>query len=293
MTESRAAHGGPLVVVVGSANIDVVIELESPPHPGETVLGAGVSEHPGGKGANQAIAAAQLASTAFVGAVGDDTTGAAILHELADKGVSVDFVRRVPEPSGRAFIMLTPDGENRIVVIPGANRELTSMHVLDALSAADPAVVIAQQEIAADAVATAAHWAVATGRRFMLNASPLGPIAPRVLAAADPLVVNADEARQLMNATGELDGEQLAARLLTLSKSVIVTAGARGAFIASEAGVDHVPAESVAVVDTTGAGDCFAGTVAGALANGSALRDAAVRGVRAAARLVALKREDR
>lgn len=313
-----------LVAVVGSANLDIVIELPAAPQPGETVLGTGYSEHGGGKGENQAIAAARLAATAFIGAVGTDAAGEKLLRNMKSYGVEVEHVLRSDLPSGRAFITLTPDAENSIVVIPGASTSLSPEQVEAALDATGPAVVICQQEISAEAVTAAADWSTRNGRRFLLNASPVRPVADRVLSAADPLIVNADEARNILASRGEaaatpaksngaasLDADSraavdtgaagddpehdLARDLLAISASVIVTAGSRGAYVASrdEPTVEHVAATPVRAVDTTGAGDEFAGTVAAALALGESLGAAAKRGSEASARLVALTRESR
>lgn len=291
---SAADSANALVAVVGSVNLDIVILTDSVPHPGQTVLGSGVSEHGGGKGGNQAIAAARLAPTVFVGAVGNDGAGDALVEHLTSNGVGVQHVLRNGSVSGRAYITLTPDAENSIVVVPGANSTVTASAVTAALDASRPRVVIAQQEIPAEAVRAAAAWTEANSGRFLLNASPVGEIARSVLGVADPIIVNADEARDILgeSATQAVDAEaQLAEQLLQISRSAIVTAGKRGAYIATPGeGVQHVAAEVVTAVDTTGAGDEFAGTVAAALARGESLREAAVRAAAASGRLVQLAR---
>jgi ribokinase len=304
-----------LVAVVGSANLDIVIELDSPPVPGQTVLGSGYSEHGGGKGENQAIAAARLVPTAFVGAVGQDGAGELLIENMRSHGVRVHRVVHSEKPSGRAFITLTPDAENSIAVIAGASTTLTSRQVEEALDALQPKVVVLQQEIHPDAVAQASDWAIRNGARFLLNASPVRSVDSSVLEVADPLIVNADEARDILAeqrgvAGAGLDGEaveladttagqdpeqDLARQLLRVSRSVIVTAGKRGAYLTSgENGtVEHVAARIVEAVDTTGAGDEFAGTVAASLALGESLREAAERGSAASARIVQLSRAAR
>ncbi|MCU1441676.1 MAG: pfkB family kinase [Rhodoglobus sp.] len=296
-TASATAHVDPLVAVVGSVNLDIVLLTDSVPHPGETVLGSGVSEHGGGKGGNQALAAARLAPTVFIGAVGADAVGDSLLENLTANGVGVSKVRRDRAVSGRAYITLTPDAENSIVVVPGANSSLTASGTTAALESCQPRVVIAQQEIPAEAVEAAAAWCEANARRFLLNASPVGAIDRSVLAASDPIIVNADEARDILgnSATQAVDAEaELAEQLLKIARSAIVTAGKRGAYIASrDGGVEHVAAEVVTAVDTTGAGDEFAGTVAASLALGESLREAAVRATAASGRLVQLARADR
>lgn len=292
------------VAVVGSANLDIVIELDASPEPGQTVLGTGYSEHGGGKGQNQAIAAARLASTAFIGAVGTDAAGDLLALNMRSSGVNTTWLSRSDLPSGRAFITLTPDAENSIAVIPGASTTLTAAQVTDSLDQAQPAVVVTQQEISPEAVEAAADWARANGRRFVINPSPVRPVGELVLQAADPLIVNADEARDILAGSGQMaavvenaggDPEpRLAEALLNLSPSVIVTAGRRGAYLCQRgAAVEHVAAETVKAQDTTGAGDEFAGTVAGCLALGHTLREAAELASAASAALVQLRRGQR
>ncbi len=304
VSDAPAASEPVHVAVVGSANLDIVIELDASPEPGQTVLGTGYSEHGGGKGENQAIAAAKLTSTAFIGAVGTDAAGDLLAENMRSYGVDTRWIRRSELPSGRAFITLTPDAENSIAVIPGASTTLTADQVTRALEEAQPAVVVTQQEISSEAVAAAADWARANGRRFVINASPVRPVGADVLSGADPLIVNADEARDILAGTGQAEGadevadgdpeHRLAELLLALSPSVIVTAGRRGAYLCARGGaVEHVPAEAVRARDTTGAGDEFAGTVAGCLALGQTLRQAAERASAASAALVQLPRDQR
>lgn len=316
VTSSPAVASEPvLVVVVGSLNLDIVIELDAAPQTGQTVLGTGYSEHGGGKGGNQAIAAARMARTAIIGALGEDAAGDLLEDNLRSRGIGTRHVRRTALPSGRAFITLTPDAENSIAVIPGANSTISAEQVTAALEETNPRVVIVQQEISVTAVEAAAAWATRNDRRLVLNASPARAVSRAVLAAADPLVVNASEARDILagfhGAAPDADPRDLAERLIEFSQSVIVTAGARGAFVATRsaadgrargsggaggapgAHVDHITAEAVRAVDTTGAGDEFAGTVAAALAVGESLRTAAHRANAASARLVQHNRADR
>jgi len=297
LPSASPADSGILVAVVGSVNLDIVILTNEAPQPGQTVLGSDVSEHGGGKGGNQAVAAARLVSTTLIGAVGQDAAGDSLLENLSANGVDVAFVERGRSLSGRAYITLTPDAENSIIVVPGANRVLTAESVTAALDEARPAVVVAQQEIPAIAVEAAAAWTVANSRRFLLNASPVGAIARSVLAEADPVIVNADEARDIIGdavVDAMTPEAALAEHLLRFSRSAIVTAGKRGAYIASVGSdVAHVPANVVRAVDTTGAGDEFAGTVAAALALGESLREAATLATAASGRLVQLPRCDR
>ncbi|MPY77251.1 MAG: ribokinase [Actinophytocola sp.] len=270
------------LIVVGSANVDRVVRVERRPAPGETVLGGDTALFPGGKGANTAVAAArQGVRTGFVGAVGDDDGGALLLASLAEAGVDTSTVRRVDGPSGTAHITVTPDGENAIVVSPGANARVSVADVRragDVVSAAS--VLFAVLEVPLETVCYAVAHASAHGVRVVLNASPVAELPAETLAALDPLIVNKHEAAVLLGGTGdELSGEELAAGLRDRGlRSVVVTLGAAGAIIADADAVVAVPAPELGdgrVVDTTGAGDAFAGALAAKLATGAPLPDAA------------------
>ena len=279
------------VVVVGSLNLDCVLRVERPPNPGETVLGRQYTERLGGKGRNQAVAAAAVVSTAFVGAVGGDDAGRRLAADLADHGVDTTHLQISDAPTGRAVISVTDDAENRIVVILGANTTVGAREVETALDALEPAVVLTQLEVPMEAVDAAARWSRRNGRRFILNPSPSTQVEPEVLNIADPLVVNRNEGRSVVG-DGGLDPEgldnpkHLARDLLQYSRSALLTVGPEGAWAAEQGRVEHVPALPVVAVDTTGAGDAFAGTVAGFLAAGANIVDAAKAGVDAAAVVV-------
>ncbi len=280
------------VAVVGSANLDIVIQSPRRPAGGETVLGSSLVETPGGKGANQAFAAARVAGTAFIGQVGADSAGEQLLAVLAGAGIDVAHVRVVGTPSGRAYVTLTPDGENSIIVLPLANAELGTQHVVTALDAVQPAVVLTQLEIPGHVVAATARWCARHGARFVLNPSPVGPVAEDVLAVADPLIVNQGEAQAILGTESD-DCDDLALRLLGRARSVIVTAGPDGAVVAENGGTERIAGARVPVVDTTGAGDTFAGTLAAHLAAGGALAAAARLANVEAARVIQLDRADR
>ncbi len=256
------------VVVLGSLNIDLVTRVERHPRPGETLLGEGLRSLAGGKGANQAVAAAAAgAQVAMVGAVGDDAGGAAYLDRLRARGIDTSGVRVVPgEPSGHALIAVDDAGENSIIVIPGANAHVPADPALVAgLGLGD--VLLMQLEVPLPSVVAAARAARAAGARVVINTAPYAALPADVVALADPLVANEHEARLLADAGA-------------VPTSLLVTFGAAGAAWdgVSAPGV-AVPAEDV--LDTTGAGDAFCGALAAALAAGSD-RDAALAAALAA-----------
>ncbi|PFG39607.1 ribokinase [Georgenia soli] len=294
----------PQVVVVGSANADLVLDIDHRPAPGETIIGSDVVTTPGGKGANQAVAAGKMGgSVAFVGCVGDDDHGALLRDSLASAGVDLTQLRTVEAPTGTATIMVTPDGENSIIVSPGANRHVTPAVLEEARSSwATAPVVVLQLEIPLESVELVATQAAG---RVVLNAAPAAPLPARVLAAADPLVVNESEAAFLLqDAGGESrpgqppggqngerdDAARTAQALLGLGpRSVVLTLGSAGAVVAEAqeddggADVAHVPAVRVEAVDTTGAGDSFVGALAVELAAGAGLAQAVGLATRVAA----------
>lgn len=271
----------PEVVVVGSANADLVVQVPRRPGGGETLLGGDLQLLPGGKGANQAAAAGRCgADVAFVGCIGSDANGGFLRAQLAAAGVATSSLVEGTRPSGTAIIFLTPDGENSIVVSPGANHELDIERVersADVWAAAR--VVVLSLEIPHETAFHVATRAAAAGTRVILNAAPSSRLDPAVLAVCDPLIVNEHEALEALGVgANDPDAEdylRLAERLREAgARSVVVTLGADGAVIADADGLSSVPAYAVQAIDTTGAGDAFVGAVAGELAAGSALLDA-------------------
>jgi len=282
------------VLVVGSVNADLVVTVARRPGAGETVLGSDLATFPGGKGANQAVAAARLgARVAFAGRVGTDSFARFLREGLDREGVDTRHLQAVPGPSGVALITVDPAGDNSIIVAPGANARLDAAGVAAALGGpGGPAVISAQLEVPVEAVAEAARLAAAAGARFILNLSPPRPVPPGLLAAADPLVVNEHEAAFLLAGGDPLPPErrapeQQARALLALGPaSVVITLGAAGACAADASGGARVPSPPVTVVDTTGAGDAFTGALAWRLSAGDSLAEAAAFAARVGAAAV-------
>ena len=279
-----------MVAVVGTLNLDLVVTLAHRPAVGETVLGRSLTERPGGKGANQARAAAAAASTALVGATGTDAAGDRLVSDLVDVGVDVTYVRRVSGTSGHAVIEVDEDGDNSIIVISGANSQLTPDDVGAALDALRPAVVMTQLESPAEVTAATATWCQDSEIRFVLNPSPTAPVDPSILAEADPLIVNQIEAAYYADLSEDAEPSDLARKLLTISRSVIITRGGDDVVVAGSGSLDILDVPQVDVVDTTGTGDVFAGTLVAHLANGTTLLDAARAANRASADHVSASR---
>jgi ribokinase len=275
------APGG--VVVVGSVNTDYVVFLDRRPEPGETVLGTSLAVHGGGKGANQALAAARSgAPTQLIACLGDDAAGDARLRTLADGGVGTQYVRRAATASGAAFITVTPDGENDIIVVPGANAQLLPSDIERAGAAfSEAAVVVVQLEVPLNTVSAAVARA-GTAATVVLNCAPFGPLPDGVLDRVDVLVVNEIEAGALTG--GQVDGVPAALAVAQSAldmgpAAVVVTLGPDGAVVVSRGLREHIPAYRVTPVDTTGAGDAFVGALAARLARGEPLPSAVAFGV--------------
>ncbi|MEU6144322.1 ribokinase [Streptomyces sp. NPDC047081] len=266
------------LLVVGSANADLVIAVERRPGAGETVLGGDLAVHPGGKGANQAVAAARLgARTVLLARVGDDAHGRLLLDSQRAAGVDTVGVLVGGAPTGVALITVDPSGDNSIVVSPGANGKLTPGDVRAAASLFHASKVVSTQlEIPLETVVEVVRNLSAESR-FVLNPSPPRPLPSELLAACDPLIVNEHEAKVVLGEACVSDRPEDWARLLLAKgpRSVVVTLGAEGALVASGDGVERVPSVKVDAVDTTGAGDAFTAALAFRLSAGASLAEAA------------------
>lgn len=247
------------VIVFGSVSQDLKLKMPRHPTSGETLIGSDIEVGFGGKGANQAVAAARAgATTVMVGKVGDDEAGREYLERLARYGVDVSRMGTTPDaPTGSAIIYIDDEGDNMIVVAPGANAKVTETDLdkLDDLDAED--ILLMPLESPHEVVVAAAAAAHEAGARVILNLAPYADVPAETLAQCDPVVVNEHEAALLEDSGAE-------------AESLLVTLGPLGA----KWGDIYAPAEQVSVVDTTGAGDCYCGTLAARLALGDDREDA-------------------
>lgn len=281
----------PTLVVIGSANVDLFAKVVRHPRPGETLIGSGGGRSAGGKGANQALAAAlQGARVSFAGAVGDDGDAQVALGPLRQQGVDLAAVAvHGGAPTGLAIITVAEDGENTIVVLAGANAHVTAADAEATVARMrDGDVLLMQAELPRETTQAAVRAARAAGRRVVLNVAPWEALDIDVLTSADPLVLNEHEAGQALVELGLTapDDDPLAAASLLLSAgagSVVVTLGAEGAVVATAHGRALVPSPRVRAVDTTGAGDAFTGALAARLLDGVDVVDAVRHAVRVGA----------
>lgn len=264
------------VCVVGSLNLDTTLRVSTLPGPGQTTLASGRSVTRGGKGANQAVAARwEGGDVTLVAAVGDDGEGQAGLENLRGRGIDVSAVQLLPgTPTGAAVVLVADDGENVIVVDPGANAALEPGWVAERVRLADPDVVVAQLEVPLACVRAAAE--ASTARHVILNPAPMPGRSDELdalLGLVDVLVPNLPELAQLAGSDlpVTMDEVDRCARRLGFGGTLVVTLGGDGAAVYADRGrrrLAHVPATAVDVVDTTGAGDAFCGVLAARLARG-------------------------
>ncbi|WP_285246652.1 ribokinase [Pseudarthrobacter sp. efr-133-R2A-89] len=288
---SAAAQNTGRIVVVGSLNADLTIYCERLPQPGETVHGNGFAVNPGGKSANQAVAAGRLGGhVSLVGAVGDDANGNMLQASVAGAGVDVGHVRTSSEPTGVAVIAVDAHGENNIIISAGANGTLSPADVAGAADVLDGAAVVSLcLEVAMPTVLAAAQAGHDAGATVLLNLSPYAHIPAELAELTDVLLVNAHEAALFLGPGASVPGadahaaqwdtvrERFAGRGI---RQVLVTLGAHGSVVLDSeappgAQVTFVAPTRVDAVDTTGAGDAFTGAVAVRLAAGDALAEAA------------------
>ncbi|WP_304502209.1 ribokinase [Brachybacterium sp. FME24] len=275
------------ILVVGSVNVDLVLAVPRHPEPGETIAGTESRRSPGGKGANQACAAARLGGDVrFAGRTGTGPDADLALDLLRRAGADLAATTGLPEEeTGLAVVTVDEAGENSIVIIAGANGSWTVQDVEELRAAVEESdLVVSQGEIPAAAVDRLARLCAETGTRFLLNLAPVIGVAESTLATAHPLVVNESEARLALTAlTGAEapDDDVDTVRQLREAgvRSVVMTRGASGAILTVDAEIDEITSPTVPAVDTTGAGDAFVGALALGLARGES---AAVAGRRAA-----------
>ena len=273
----------PQVTVVGSINRDLVASVPHVPVPGETVMATGHATHAGGKGANQATAAARMgAAAAMVGRVGEDAAGRELVAGLEADGVDTTWISRDDSvPTGLAMITVADSAENAITVSPGANATLTAAHVTAAGAVIETAdVLLVQLEVPLDAVAAAVR--LARGQ-VILNPAPAAALPRELIDGAHVVIPNETELEALTGVNGLQGLEEIEAAARSLASNVIVTLGSRGALVVTRSSAHLIGAPQVEAVDTTGAGDAFCGAIAAELARGAHLEAAARLAVRAAA----------
>jgi len=294
-----------MIVIIGSINMDLVLRVPRMPLPGETITGGSFRTIPGGKGANQAVACARLSTNdvkvAMVACLGDDAFGAELRAALRQDGVDDTYITTMPDTaSGIASILVDDNGQNSIVLAPGANAALSPAHVDAARSLIEQArIVVLQLESPLPTVLHAVSLARALGKTVVLNPAPAQALPSALLAHIDYLIPNEIEAAMLAGTAAGVSDEELAAIMAGLrangSSRVLITLGDKGVYAAltseaetaAEAAGLHFPAQAVKAVDTTAAGDTFIGGFVAALAGGHSEADAIAFGQRAAALSVA------
>lgn len=271
-----------VIAVVGSAMMDLTAYAQILPEPGQTLAGQHFTTGFGGKGANQAVMAAHCgAEVHFIGKLGEDVFGGSILDNFVKVGINTDYVERSKTPTGVAHIWVDGKGENRIIIIPGANHEIEIEKAVDAInSIRDLSIVVAQCEIKQEVTLNAFRAAKARGCTTILNPAPYQEISPELLELCDWIIPNETEFREL---SGQLPTSDEILKIFRPGKNSIVTLGSQGAvYISADGQLTKVSAPKVTAIDTTGAGDAFVGAFAYSLASGSDAVSAMTLGIKVA-----------
>lgn len=286
------------IAVFGSLNADLNLTVARHPQPGETLLGGGGRVSAGGKGANQALAAALTGHhVMMIGQVGKDANAQVVVEFLQKAGVDLSFVRQVDTPTGLAVVTVEQEGENFIIVVPGANGAMNSAEIEwinPALHQAD--ILVMQAEIPQDCILEAAKRFVESGKRVVLNLAPAIAVNPWLLLHSNPLVVNESESRLAASCLGlnlnSAEDIDVAKALLEAGvPSVVLTLGSQGSLLGEHTSegsisVSHLDAIPVQAMDAVGAGDAFTGVLAAKLAEGQSLQDSALAATRFASETV-------
>lgn len=264
------------IIVIGSLNTDLVVKSPRFPQPGETISGEDLQIIPGGKGANQAVAAArQGVKTTMIGRVGSDSFGPFLVENLKSNQVDTSHVLQTDSATGTAIIVVDANGQNSIVLSPGANGKVSPADV-DSASFADFGLLLLQLEIPTPTVLRAAQRAHEHGLSVILNPAPAKPLPHELLANVDILIPNESELSLLAGlSVDDASSAEIAAKAILKQgvKTVIVTLGSKGALLVTDSQVTHVNTYKVDVVDTTAAGDAFIGGFASAMLSGKSLED--------------------
>ena len=271
-----------VIAVVGSAMMDLTAYAQILPEPGQTLVGQHFTTGFGGKGANQAVMAAHCgAEVHFIGKLGEDVFGGSILDNFVKVGINTDYVERSKTPTGVAHIWVDGDGENRIIIIPGANHEIEIEKAVDAInSIKNLSIVVAQCEIKQEVTLNAFRAAKARGCTTILNPAPYQEISPELLELCDWIIPNETEFREL---SGQLPTSDELLKSFRPGKNSIVTLGSQGAvYISADGQLTKISAPKVTAVDTTGAGDAIVGAFAYSLASGSDPVSAMTLGIKVA-----------
>lgn len=267
----------PDILVVGSLNADLVVQVPRFPQPGETISGSDLQIIPGGKGANQAVAAARQGTTvSMLGRVGDDSFGPELIHNLKQNNVDTSHVQTDSgSATGTAIIVVDSNGQNNIVLSPGGNGQVHLADVAD-VSFSDYKLLLLQLEIPIEVVTSAAQRARESGSRVLLNPAPARSLPDELISLSDFILPNELELSLLTNRpVHDISSAEKAAKILLErgAQNVIVTLGAKGALIVNKEITKHIPSFEVQVVDTTAAGDAFIGGFASALLRGQSLEE--------------------